>query len=295
MGTGNSLALNARKRNEEPMSTVLHRPGSLEAYFTGQTAVQDIRWEISQSNLNLVATKEALEKQGVRMQEELQEGFGQVSDGLEGIQNTLVQGVVVLHTDLVAIKGSVRDLSAKFEWGFARLEAGLGDVRDSLQDLLRLAKTPEQTWAYEQYELARDAYRRALLPEALEHINRAIKGDQSHTGHRLEHRFHRFLGMIYRSGDLADLVRAKGAYLDAARYAGTDHPADAALALYAAARLSYNACEIEEAERLLRQALTFDEFHEGRYWLAKVLLHQHKVQEGIANLVVAVSSLLKNC
>ena len=59
----------------------------------------------------------------------------------------------------------VNRLNAKFDWGFSQLIAGIGRTNDSLEELIATAKTPAETWAYEQHEIARDAIRRELYPE----------------------------------------------------------------------------------------------------------------------------------
>src|SRR5262245_16946024 len=98
------------------MSNLLHRPGSFWAEVTGQSTLQNSQWEVSESNLNLVATKDALEKHGVR----IVDGLHDISERIDSMDRTLVQGIVTLHTDLMSIEGAVNDLTAKFDWGIAR-------------------------------------------------------------------------------------------------------------------------------------------------------------------------------
>ena len=260
------------------MSTPLHRPGSLASELRGQSTLQNIQWEVSQSNLNLVATKEALEKHGVRVQE----GLRDVSDRLDSMDQTLVQGVITLHTDLMSIEGSVHDLTAKFDWGITRLEAGIGGVRDLLEDLIRLAKTPEQTWALEQYGIALDAFSRDLYPESLEHIERAINGFEGHTGYKLEHRFHRLLGMILRTDtEVRDFPKAENAYLNAARYAGDRNKWDAALALTVAGYVAYEQGKIDAALGYTKRALTLADITEAKYHMAKFLIHHREISPAL--------------
>jgi len=61
----------------------------------------------------------------------------------------------------------------------------LGAVRASLQELVAIAKTPTETWAYEQFRYAREAMAQQLHPEAHEALLRAISGLGSHLGYKL--------------------------------------------------------------------------------------------------------------
>ena len=55
------------------------------------------------------------------------------------------------------ISSKLDEINGTLNWGFTEVIAGIGRVNDQLADLIRLARTPAQTWAYEQYEIARDA------------------------------------------------------------------------------------------------------------------------------------------
>ncbi len=290
------------------MSSYVYRPGhSYKAYLQEKSFIDDIRWDISKTNLNLVATKDALEKHGVRVEESLSRGFDKTTESLERVQEitregfveiagrleevdrTLGEGFVTLHSDLLHIEGSVKDLSAKFDWGIIKLEMAIGGVRDSLDDLLRLARSPEQTWAYEQFDLARVALHRKLIPESLEHVDRAINGFQTHPGNRLEFRFHHLLGTLHGSCiEAYDPDKASQAYLNAARYAETDDKKDAALALLAAGRIAYGQGDIIEAEGRTSRSLALAESPEGNYQLAKIIIHQHRVDEALTYFVKAL-------
>jgi tetratricopeptide (TPR) repeat protein len=228
------------------------------------------------------------------MNKDLRDGFSEVSSRLDEVDQTLVHGFVTLHSDLLSIDGALSELSAKFDWGIIRLETAISSVRDSLEDLIRLAKTPEQTWAYEQFSIARDAFQRGLYPEALDHAEWAISGYQSHPGYKLEHRFHHLVGMIRRgdhkncSSEIVNLARAEQAYLHAARYAGESHKADAGLALCAAGWVAYCQNKINEAGVYTQQALNYVNLPEANYQMAKIYMHQGNLDSGLEYLRRAI-------
>ena len=291
------------------MSAYISGSGSYEAYLQAKSFVDDIRWEISKANLDLVASSNALQTQGFRiergvgrvetelksgvsriagdlqrgfsdMSQALDQGLSAVSQGLGQIDGTLMEGFVVLHSDLSSIGNTVNKLSAKFDWGLARLEAAIGGVNDTLQNLVKLARTPEQTWAYEQFEIARDAFSQRLYPEALEHVDRAINGYLSHTGYKLEHRFHYLCGIIRRgaytnsSPDIVNLPQAELAYLNAARYAEANYKPDAAQALCAAAWVAYCQDRVNEAVNYATRSIAIFPLPETNYLLAKFFFHR---------------------
>jgi tetratricopeptide (TPR) repeat protein len=280
------------------MSAYVRGSGSYEAYLQQKSFVDDIRWDISKANLDFVASGKALAQQGVKIEtavravdksirtgfEEtsqiLDRGFARVTEGLEQVDETLTLGFVRLHRDLSSIDVSIAELSATFDWGLARLEAAVGGVNDSIQELVRLARTPEQTWAYEQFEIARDALNKGLYPEALEHVERAINGHLAHTGYKLEYRFHYLLGIVRRgdyrnwSPDIYDLAKAELAYVNAARYAEADHKDDAARALCAAGWVAYCQGKMDTAIVYTKKSISMFRLPEASYQLSKFFFHQ---------------------
>lgn len=83
------------------------------------------------------------------------------------------------------IVGAIGDLDSTFRWGFGQVLGTLGGMSTSLAALLQIAKTPAQTAAYEQFEIARDAFRKSLYPECLEALGKAIFGDHTSPGYKL--------------------------------------------------------------------------------------------------------------
>lgn len=89
-----------------------------------------------------------------------------------------------------------RRVGAILEWGFSELIFQQSRTNDLLSDILHALKTPSLTWAYEQFERARDRYRRGHHLEALESLEKAIEGHASELGDKTEHRFHYLRGII---------------------------------------------------------------------------------------------------
>ena len=171
-------------------------------------------------------------------------GFDNVGDRIDELDQTVTRGMITIHVDLMSIEGTLDDFSARVDLGFGQLEARLGGLSDLLTDLVQAAKTPEQTWALEQFDIGRDALRKHLYHEAIEHFDRAINGYKDRTGYKLDHRPHHMLGILYRGpfddfpADLVNLAKAEQAYISAVRYAGADYKEDAARAAPVRVRFS---------------------------------------------------------
>ena len=180
-----------------------------------------------------------------------------------GAINVLEESVALGNEQVVgAIEKLGRELSALFNWGFTEMLASIGHMGDTLDALVKAAKTPAQTAAYEQFEIARDAYRRGLYVEALESLQCAIFGAQGiTTGYKLEWRFHYLEGLIYLGShsqddkDLVDPDRAEQSFLRAARYARKDFPFDAAKSMLSAGWAAFTQGSYDK----LREALAHTE------------------------------------
>jgi tetratricopeptide (TPR) repeat protein len=161
------------------------------------------------------------------------------------------------------VASAIDDLHSCFRWGFSQMLAGIGAMNDSLQSLIRAAKTPAQTAAYEQFEIARDAFRQQLFPECLEALGRAINGDHTSPGYKLEWRFHNLEGIVRLGFDgcdesLADPAKSEQSFLLAARYAKTDYPKQAALAFLSAGRAAICRGNLPDALRHTEAAIQLD-------------------------------------
>ena len=138
--------------------------------------------EISRQTLEIVASQEALAREQINVAE-------------QSARSTR-EGFEVLSYRITEISSGVSELNATFHWGFSDMLAQLGHMNDTLSELVKSAKTPLHTVAFNHFELARDAFRQGLYKEALEELDKAVSGDYSSPGYRLEWRFHHLRGII---------------------------------------------------------------------------------------------------
>lgn len=174
------------------------------------------------------------------------------------------------------IVGAIHGLDSTFRWGFGQVIGTLGGMSTSLAALVQTAKTPAQTAAYEQFEIARDAFRKSLYPECLEALSKAISGDHASPGYKLEWRFHHLMGVV-RLGfpgcdvSLVDPPAAEQSFLLATRYARADAPEDAARALFSAGRAAFVQGKLPDALQHTEGAIAIDsKFAEALFQSAKV-------------------------
>ena len=167
------------------------------------------------------------------------------------------------------------------------MAAEMSRMNDTLDELLKVAKTPDQTWAFEQFSIAQDAFHRNLIDESYEYINKAITGDNNNAGYRLEHRFYTLRGLIHLGNyknctdKYFDIPQAIEEFLLASKYSsGVDKKASSrnyGLAGYAC----YCIGNFEDAKKYLRQSITLNP-NDGlsKYDLAKVHFHEEDTVNG---------------
>jgi len=173
-----------------------------------------------------------------------------------------------LSIDLGRISDELAGLDSTFRWGFNAMLGVLGGMADSLSSLLQIAKTPPaQIAAYGHFEIACDAFRRRLYSDCLESLDKAINGDHTSPGYKLEWRFHQLIGIVRLGFDGfdtcdVDLVvnpgAAERAFVAAARYAGADEPKEAALAMMWAGWAAFVQQKLPEALEHTEAAIALD-------------------------------------
>lgn len=206
------------------------------------------------------------------------------------IQSSLREGLEILDFKL----SGIAELNSRFDWGFSNILSKLGGMNDSLEALVKTSKTPVQTFAFNHFEIARDAFRKGLYREALEELDKAINGDNTSSGYKLEWRFHHLRGVI-RLGfsdcdiTLVDLTEAEGAFLLAARYAKADNPEDAARSFLSAGWAAYCQGKMETALEHTKQALNIENnMGEALFQIAKILVAIDQEEEAFSFLLKAI-------
>lgn len=231
----------------------------LEAQKKVTKNLNNIEYGISRGTREIIASNEQLARQNIH--------------AVEASTDRIVQ-------ELSSVRGTIEELNATFQWGFTEVLIGIGHLNDTLNDLIRIAKTPAQTWAYNQFEIARDAYNKELYPEALECLERAINGLGDNPGYKLEYRFHYLQGLVRLGSmknydpEILDLPKAENAFLNAARYAKQEYPKEAARAFLSAGWAAYCQRKLGDARNYTRQSFTLNpELSEAFFQAAKIEMH----------------------
>lgn len=243
--------------------------------------VRAMKSEVSNSINKLVANNKELQNQQIEATRQL--------------SNTISFGFEQLSGEMKNISRGISELSSIFEWGFSELLAEIGYLNDSLQELIKIAKNPAQTWAYEQFEMACDAFRKRLFHESLEYLDHAINGFGDQTGYKLEYRFHHLLGTIHlgsyknNSQEIIDLEKAENAFLNASKYAEHDYPKEASRSLLSASWAAYCQGKMKESKEYLFNALSlYNKLPETHFQIAKVCMHLNEQSEAMPYLKTAV-------
>ncbi|MCX6956913.1 MAG: tetratricopeptide repeat protein [Verrucomicrobia bacterium] len=185
--------------------------------------------------------------------------------------------------------------SPPFHWGNSAQLLLTGQFTRSLAELKHAAKTSAEMWAAEQFDIARDAFRRGLYQEALDYLRRAMEGHEGHDGYALEYRAHFLRGLILLGGfqhhdsSVLDLTGAEHAFATAGRYAVCDQRTDAAWAMLAAGWAAYCQGQMGRALTHTQQALVLQpNLGEAHFQVAKIFLHNRQPDLAMPYLANAV-------
>ena len=279
-------------------------------------SVKEVPLAISRHSREMVGTLEELGQQNIKTAQvlesstrELQQANREEFDVLKGemreefdeLSESLDDGFEMISLDIQEVSKGVAEGNRLLFWGFRRMISDIGCVNDSLKQLVAIAKTPAQTWAYNQFEIAKDCIRRELYPEAFEALTRAINGFGDNTGYKTEFRFHYTLGTLYlgdvrdeKAHGILDLPKAEEAFNNATRYARKDFPKEASVACAAAGWAAFCQGRLEQALDYTQQAISLNpDFAEAHFQLAKILMHQDKSDDAIPSLRRAIVIELK--
>jgi len=201
-----------------------------------------------------------------------------------------------ININLKAIEGAISHQTSIIDWRLGQVVERLEGISDSLEALLELAKNPSQVWAYEQFDIARDAYRRRLYDDALTYVNQAIAGHGSQTGYNLDYRFHALKGHI-RMGSIENtsshIVSPKAAeecFVKAAEYAASVSSIATSECLCFAAVAALGFGDENRANEHIERALKFHEYNaEAKFLQAKLNFRHGDTDAGGPQLIVAMS------
>ena len=264
---------------------------SYRDYLQARQFERSIRFGIREQTKAIVGSNESLANYQVRAIEDntasIERGFSNLSLELESVKDQ--------------IKISGERIEAVLDWGFSETLASLDRINDTLKDLIRIAQNPSQIWAFEQFTIARDEFRRGLYEEAVESLTRAISGYGANPGNKTEFRFHYLLGVIHlgsidsASSKVIDLDKAETDFYAAFRYAQSDFKAEAGVCLLGAGRAAYANGKLSEAREFLSKALQFNDSGEIHYQLAKVLAADGSILLALPHLRSAIKADVYYC
>ena len=255
-------------------SYTYRKNNSYRSYLKDKSHVDRIEMAIHTGIKKLVTSNETLAQHQLKV--------------IEKFGTEIPKGFMRISTSLDVIARNIKNLGSVCEYGFTQIDIQLNFIDNSINRLIEIAKTPDQTWALEQYSIAQDALRRNLVEDAIVYVNRAICGYRERPGYPLDHRFYMFRGLI-RLGNynnftstMIDLGAATEDFLLAAKYSEHDNPRDHARSLGLAGWASYCDGRMVDAERHMRKSIeTYPGDDRSRFELSKLLFHIGKDNEAL--------------
>jgi tetratricopeptide (TPR) repeat protein len=247
--------------------------------------------ELSRQTREVIASNEALSAENIRVMETT---GAQVSTAMKAGFECLSYDLQGISSDLQGISAAIDNLEATFHWGFSQIIASTGHMNDSLEELVKIAKTPVQTVAFNHFEIARDAYRQGLFKECFEELSKAIAGDHTFSGYKLEWRFYQMRGTLqlgFVDGDpsLMDLAKAEETFLLAARYSKMDYPEHAGQAFLSAGWAAYCQGKMIEALAHTENAISIHpKLGEAFFQAAKVRMSLGEADAALPLLAQAI-------
>ncbi len=251
-----------------------------------RNAAKKVSMDISRQTRDIIASNESLQREHLELlNASTDRTVGALNDGFERISYSMDAG-------FDRLSDGISELNATFHWGFGAVLASLGHMNDTLSELVKIAKTPVQTVAFEHFEIARDAFRKRLYRESLEELDKAIFGDHTSAGYKLEWRFHQMKGTLqlgFADCDMSlyDLAKAEESFLTAARYGETDYPHEAGRAFLSAGWAAYCQGKMKQALAHTEQAMAL---HPE---IGEVFFQASKVQMALGDVASALPMLAK--
>lgn len=263
-------------------------------YLEKKSHFDRLQISVSSDIRRLVASNSDLSAQNIRSISDVGDS---IVSSIDNLGSKIDDGFDLLAMEISDVRISVDRLSTICETGFSEISLRLSRLNESIEELIEIAKTPDQTWAFEQFEISRNAFERRLYMDSLDYINRAISGYGDRGGFKLEHRFYILRGLIKLGNEknfdpaIVDPADAKTDFLLGARYAEHVDNEGMAKANQLAGWAAYCAGEIANSEIYLRKSMELrsDDAH-TKFLLAKNLMNQNRVEEARPLFVQAMVS-----
>lgn len=253
-----------------------------------------VSMDISSQTRDIIVSKESFRESMELFMASPAMKFDECNGGLEQPSSALDAGFDWRYYGLDQRGEGISALNATFQWGFGAVLASLGHMNDTLSELVKIAKTPVQTVAFNHFEIARDAFRKGLYRECFEELDKAISGDHTSSGYKLEWRFHQMKGTLqlgFADCDISlyDLAQAEESFLTAARYGKSDYPYDAGRAFLSAGWSAYCQGKMKEALAHTEQAMTlYPQMGEAFFQASKVQMAVNEVDRALPLLAEAI-------
>jgi tetratricopeptide (TPR) repeat protein len=273
---------------------------SVETYYEflqSRERERSIRFQIDESARHIVANANQLADRHLQVVgTAIGTGVTTLSLGLNEVREEVSRITPALAQVEDAVIQSGDRVTAAVYWGFSQVIGLLGRIADGIDEILATLRRPAFTAAYEQFQIAREAFDRAWMPEALEAVERAIQGAAGYPGYPIEFRFHILRGKITLGGlgnsdpKVVSPKTAEEAFLLGGRYAGSEFPLDAADALIWAGRAAFIQGKIKEALEHTIGGLKCEPLHaQGQYQAARLYELEGDRGKAESSLAIAVS------
>ena len=216
---------------------------------------------------------------------EVNAGLSQIASNIDHQTDVINQGFTRLEIGLDEVSSSIDDLRAVTEIGLSELVHTGRITNDLLEQLVTVVSTPEQTWAKEQFDLAKQCRDNELWPEAFEYIEKAITGADGRAGLKVEPTFYFFRGTlflgVYKGGyEFLDIVKAFDDFSACARYCAKNNDRIKGEALRYAGWCKYLQGDVKEAIKLLHESLSLNQdVAETHFLLAKMYCHKNDTSQ----------------
>lgn len=236
----------------------------------------------------IISTNKGLEQvsgQTAAMASSMDEGFDKLDagisalgEGIEGVRDATYGVINSIDAMGAKININLEKLEETLKGGFKDTIIELKAITDRLDKLISISKSPEKTWALEQFKIACESYNSNMASHALGFVERAICGNETHTGYPLEFRFHLLLGVILMGdigrSEIVDIQRAAAAFIQAATLCPEDEKTKLLEAAKNGATCFLILKDYGKAESCLENVKGCSLDMEGFYLLSKILLLQ---------------------